>query len=114
MRSTKKYQIPVLLVCVILRGSARPINILLQKGHTPCYLLEVDTSRNLKGLVANVNTSLQRETQRSIPHALARVKRGKIRTIFLHESVDFATPGSGTSQNRLDVLSLVDSISMTV
>ena len=28
---------------------------------------------------------------------MARVKRGKIRTNFSHESVDFATPGSGTS-----------------
>ena len=54
-------------------ASARPINIVLQKGHAPCYLLEVDISRNLKGWVPVENTSSQRETQRSVPHAIERV-----------------------------------------
>ena len=79
-------------------ASARPINIVLQKGHTPCYLLEVDISRNLKGPVANENTSSQNRHPTDESHTLARVKRGKIRTNFLHECVDFATPGSGTRQ----------------
>ena len=79
-------------------ASARPINIGLQKGHAPCYLLEVDISRNLKGRVPVENTSLQRETQRSVPHALARVKREKFEQIFItnepisrHLGLDHAT-----------------------
>ena len=77
-------------------ASAQPINIALQKGHAPCYLLEVDISRNLKGPVANENTSSQNRHPTDESHTLARVKRGKIRTNFFHQTYDFESPGSGT------------------
>ena len=94
VRSTKKY-----CICMCdFEASARPINIVLQKGHAPCYLLEVDISRNLKGWVPVENTLSQRETQRSVPHALARVKREKFEQIFItnqsilrHLRLDHAT-----------------------
>ncbi len=47
----------MLLVCVNIAASAWPINILLQKGHAPCYLLDVDVSGNLKGRVPVENTA---------------------------------------------------------
>ena len=54
-------------------ASTRPINIVLRKDNTTCYLLDNNISRNLKGWVPVENTSSQRETQRSVPHAIARV-----------------------------------------
>ena len=81
MRSTKKYQ----TVRVNIAASAQPINILMRKGHTPCYLLVEYFIRKLKGRVANENTSTQRETPNGQSHAMTRVKRGKIRTNFSKE-----------------------------
>ena len=59
-------------------ASARPINIVLQKGHAPCYVLEVDISRNLTGRVPVENIQPQVERPNGRSHTITRVKRGKI------------------------------------
>ena len=80
----------------ILTGK-RPINIVLQKGHTPCYLLDVDISTNLKGRVPVENTSTQNRHSTDESRAIARVKIKKLFSMEVRGSVDFATPGMGTS-----------------
>ena len=68
-------------------ASARPINILTQKGHTPCYLLDADIKRNLKGWVPVENTSTQKNTPNGQSHTIRRVKRRKTDEFFLRANV---------------------------
>ena len=64
-------------------ASARPINILMQKGHTPCYLLVEYFIRKLKGQVPNENTSSKKATPNGQSRAIARVERGDSEQIFI-------------------------------
>jgi len=65
----------------------RWINILLQKGHAPWYLLDADIKRNLARRVPVENTQPQKWHPMDESHAIARVKREKMRQFFFnHQS----------------------------
>ena len=116
MRSTKKYKIPVLLVCAILRGSAWPINILTRLRHTPCYLLEVDISRNLKGRVPVENTLTQNRHSTDESHTLAcviiknlfeRIFDGGARRVRFRNTWVWNEPGGETTWNNSTATTLI-------
>ena len=51
VRTTKKYQNCTGTVCVNIEAETQPINFPTLLRHTPCYLLEGNIKRNLKGRV---------------------------------------------------------------